>query len=162
MFSLTESVTITASPGVIWTHLLDLERWWTASNPDHIRLEIASPDKRVETGTRVEFEERIAGVRRKATGRIVWVHVDSAARWEGTAAYRWMGMNIPMEEGVEWHIAGMGELAIVSARVWMYFPKGLFGRAVKWYAMKVLKIERASREHTRLELKYLKGMIEGN
>lgn len=162
MFSLTESVTITASSGVIWTHLLDLERWWTASNPDHIRLEIASPDKRVATGTPIEFEEKIAGVRGVAKGRIVWLHEGSGARWEGTATYYWMGMKIRVEEGVEWHIAGMGELAIVSARGWVYFPKGLFGRVVKWYAMKVLKLERADREHTRLELKYLKGMIEGN
>lgn len=162
MFSFTESVTITASPSVIWGHLLDLERWWAASNPEHIRLEIGSPNKSVATGTRIDFEERIAGVRGVATGRIVWLHEGSAARWEGTATYYWMGIKIPMEEGVEWHIAGMGELAIVSARVWMYFPKGLFGKVVKWYAMKVLKLERADREHTRLELKYLKGMIEGN
>lgn len=161
MFSFTESVTITASPGVIWANLVDLERWWAASSADHIRLEILSEDKSLATGTPVNFEERVAGIRAEAKGRIVWLHAGSAARWEGTALYHWMGLKIPIDEGVEWHIAGLGEMAIVSASVWAYFPKGLWGGMVRWYAMTVLKIERRDREHTRRELEYLKGMVEG-
>lgn len=162
MISITESVTITASPSVIWTQLVDLERWWTASNPDHIRLEIQSPDKSVGEDTQVEFEERVGGVRIVATGRIVSLHENSEATWEGTATYRCLGFRVRVERGIKWRIASMSDLAIVSASVWSVFPVGLVGRFMGWYAKKSLKMAEREREHARDELEYLKGLVEAD
>lgn len=160
MFSYTESVTIAASPGVIWSQFVDLERWWSGSHPDHIRMEILSADKRVAMGAQVDFEERIGGTRAEATGRIVSMNEGVGARWEGTTTYHCLGFRVESETGMEWHIAGMGELAIVSARVWAYFPSGLKGGLLEWYGKRFLKLEEIHEEHTRQELEYLKGLIE--
>lgn len=139
---------------------MDLERWWPASNSDHVRLEIMSPDKSIAEGTQIDFEERIAGVKAVASGRIVSLHKDSEATWEGTAVYHYKGFKVPIHEGVKWRIAPMSDLAIVSASVWAAFPRSLTGRLLKWHAMKHMNIVELDREHTRLELNYLKDLIE--
>lgn len=163
MLSFTESVTIAASPGVIWTHLVDFERWWVASNPEHIRLEILSPDKSVVEGTQIDFEERVAGVRAVAKGRIVSLHPRVEATWEGRAVYHYLGIRIPIHEGVKWRLAGMGrDLTIISASVWAEFPGGPIGGLLEWHAKKHLDILERDREHMRQELNYLKDVVEEN
>ncbi len=160
MFSYTESVTIAASPGSIWTQFVDLERWWSASSADHVRVEILSANKRVALGARMDLEEHIGAIRSEAKTRVVSMNEGVGARWEGTAVYHYLGFRIPVEEGVEWHIAGMGELAIVSVRVWVYFPSGLAGRMVEWFATRFLKVEAIREGHSRQELESLKRLIE--
>lgn len=163
MLSFTESVTIGARPKVIWGYLVDLEHWWVASNPEHIWLEIQSADKSVAQGTEIHFEERVAGVRATAEGRIVSLHPEVEATWEGEAVYRYLGFRIPIQEGVKWRLAGMsGDLTIVSVSVWAEFPKGLFGGLMEWHAKKHLDVEERDREHTRRELNYLKEVVEGD
>lgn len=162
MFSFTESVTITASPGVIWTHLVDLPRWWIASNPDHIRLEILPSGASVAKGVQVDFEEHIAGIRVAATGHITSFHDNTEMTWEGSAMYHYRGVSVPAQTGMKWRIAAMSGLAIVSAGSWVEFPPTTKGRLMAWHAGKHLHFLEAARKHTRRELHYLKEMAEGN
>lgn len=163
MLSFTESVTMGACPDAIWTHLVDLERWWVASNPEHILLEIQAADKSVVEGTEIHFEERVGGVRAVARGRIVSMHPGVEATWEGEAVYHYLGLRIPVNEGVKWRLAAMSrDLTIVSASVWAEFPRGLPGGLLEWHAKRHLKIEERDREHTRRELHYLKDLVERN
>lgn len=160
MLSFTESVTITASPGVIWTHLVDLERWWTASNPDHVRLEILSPDKSIAVGTRIDFEERIAGLRIVAGGQIISRQTNCEMTWEGTAACHSAGFTVQAQEGMKWRIAELSGLALVSASLWIEFAGSTKGRLMEWHARKHLRILDAGREHMRRELNRLKELAE--
>lgn len=162
MLSFTELVTISARPDAVWSRLVELERWWVASNPEHVWLEILSPDKKVVEGTEIRFEERVAGVRAVAEGRVVSLREGVEATWQGRAVYRYLGMKIPIMEVVQWRVASMSaDLTILSASVSAEFPRGVLGRVLEWYAKTLTDLEQRDREHTRRELRYLKELVEG-
>jgi hypothetical protein len=39
-FEFTESIRIEAPPAAVGEHIADVERWWLASNPEHIRIDV--------------------------------------------------------------------------------------------------------------------------
>lgn len=161
MFELTESIHIEASPDKVWSLLSNVERWWPQSNPEHIRIEVRSPDKSIAQGTQIMFEERVAGIKARAEGVVTRLVQEREATWEGTAQYRYLWIDFKIREGVSWQIAADGEACILSARVWAIFPLSLLGRVLEWYARNFLDIVSQDRSHARRELEYLKGAIEG-
>ena len=59
MFQFTESIGVAAHPDEIWATHIDIEKWWTPSNPEHISIEVRSAGKPIGEGTEIVFEERI-------------------------------------------------------------------------------------------------------
>lgn len=161
MFEFTESVEIRANPKEVWQHLSALERWWLPSNPEHISLEVRSTDGTIRPGTKIAFQERIAGIKGSAVGTVTRWNPEKEAACEGTAIYGHMGLHFPVREGVSWQVEDVHpETSVLSARVWAQFPSSLFGRVVEWYSRKVLNVVDRDRQHARRELTYLKQWIE--
>lgn len=160
MFEFVESIQIKAPSTEVWRLLSDVERWWLPSNPEHIRLEVHPPKGPIALGTKLIFEERVAGIPGRAQGRITeWVE-GSQVTWEGYATYRYLGIPIQVQEGVTWRLEPRDGLSQLSARVWAVFPSNLFGRIAEWYVTVVLNAVDRDREHARRELDYLKRAIE--
>lgn len=160
MFSFTESVTITASPSVIWTHLIDLKCWWGASNLTNHCLEIDSPDKSIAMGTGIRFERQICGIRIEAEGKIVSLQKRTEMTWEGIGRYQYRGICVSLSEGMKWRIAPMNGVALVSVSAWAEFPLSVKGRLLKWYSVKHLHIVEAARSQARTDLNFLKQHAE--
>lgn len=161
MISFTESVTVAASSGLIWTRLMDFGSWWPVAHPDHLRVELHSGGKSVVEGTQIDFEERLAGMRSVATGQIVSLHPGVEATWEGRAVYRHLGLRIPLQTGVKWRLAAMGsDMTILSASMWSGFSGNAIGHLLEWYARQHLKMVERSRAHMRRELDSLKDGLE--
>ncbi len=161
MFELTESVSIQASPAAVWTVLADVERWWPPSNPEHVRIDVHAADKRIEVGTPVSFEERVAGIAGRAQGTITRCLPGIEVTWEGTARYRYAAVRFRVQEGVSWRIADAGGGSTLSAHVWAQFPPGFLGWLLEWTAKRLLRVVERDREHARTELAYLKETVEG-
>lgn len=161
MFEFTESIRIEASPADIWNVLQDVEQWWPPSNPEHIKIEVRSPDKSIDVGTEIGFEERVAGIKGRAEGKIIRLIPETEVTWEGVAEYRYVGLPFQIREGVSWQIDRDGEASELSAQVWAEFPSTIFGRLLEGYAKSVLNVVDRDREHARQELEYLKRAIEG-
>ena len=160
MFQFTESISIAAQSDEIWNIFEDIEKWWPPANSEHANIEVNTFAKPVDAGTEVNFEERIAGIKGKASGSISrWVYAREA-RWEGEAFYRYCGISFRIQESVTWLIERRGKTSLLSAHVAAEFPPTLFGRFIEWYAIKVLGITDRDREHARRELEYLKTRIE--
>ena len=162
MFEFTESVRVDAPPGKVWKLLADVERWWPPSNPEHIRIDVLGRSKVIEVGTNINFEERVAGVKGKASGTITRFIPEAEATWEGVAEYRYFGLRFQVHEGVSWYVDKDGEASRLSARVWAKFSSGMFGRLLEWYAKTLLNVIARDREHARCELVYLRNTIENN
>jgi hypothetical protein len=160
VFEFTETVSIRATPESVWSRLADVESWWLKSNPEHISLEIGSPDKRVAAGTEIAFEERVAGITARASGTVISLRPGVAATWEGMANYRFCGFRLAIQEGVTWSIEPDMDISILSAHVWARFPAGAFGQVLEWYSVHILHIIEHDRKHARCELEYLKRVIE--
>ena len=160
MFEFTETVSIRATAESVWSRLSDVESWWRKSNPEHISLEIGSPDKRVAAGTEIAFEELVAGITARASGTVTSLIPDVAATWEGMANYRYCGFRLAIQEGVTWSIEPDMDSSILSAHVWARFPAGAFGRVLEWNSVHILHIIEHDRKHARCELEYLKRVIE--
>lgn len=160
MFEFTEAVSIRATAENVWSRLSDLGSWWLESNPEHISLEIGSPDKRVAVGTEIAFKERVAGIKASASGTVISLMPGVAATWEGAAKYRHLGFDLTIHEGVTWRIEPNMSNSTLSAHVWARFPAGAFGRFVEWYSTCILHVIDLDRRHARRELEYLKHLIE--
>ena len=132
-----------------------------ASNPEHIALEIRSPEKRIAAGTEIAFEERVAGIRGSAAGTVTNLTPGVAATWEGVAEYRCAGFRMSIEEGVTWSVEPTATGSKLSAHVWARFPSGWLGPLLEWYSTAILRIVHRDREHARCELEYLKRLFEG-
>jgi hypothetical protein len=162
MFEFTEAIVIATPAAAVWAQLADVEQWWPPSNPAHIGIDVCADEGGIGVGTPVVFEEHVAGIPGRAEGTITrWVP-GTEARWEGTARYRYWGIHFDVREGVSWRIEAQGDEAKLSAHVWAVFPSTLFGRLLEWYATRVLDVVAHDREHARVELRYLQGLIEGS
>jgi hypothetical protein len=161
VFEFTESVDVDAGVDRVWAVMTDLEGWWPESNPEHISLERLD-DRGIAEGARMRVRERIAGVRCEAIGEITEVLPGRSVTWEASQAhYRLLGVSVCVGEGVEWRIEpGEGEPTRISARVWATFPEGWSGRALAWVFRRLLDGIEKDREHTRIELRHLKRLIE--
>lgn len=160
MFEFTEEVSIRATPESLWSRLSDLESWWLKSNPEHIALDIRSPDKQIAVGTEIAFEERVAGITAWAFGTVTSFIPGVAATWEGVANYRHCGFRLAIQEGVTWRIEPNTDNSTLSAHVWARFPPGAFGRFLEGYSTRILHVIEHDRKHARCELEYLKQLIE--
>lgn len=160
MFAFTETTLIDASPATVWETLQQLERWWPDSNPEHESLERLD-DRGIEIGARLRIRERIAGIPGEAIGTITELVPRTSVTWESpNARYRLLGIPLTIGEGVTWHIeeAGDGTTAL-SAHVWAMFP-GRLGPVLQWVFTHWFHGIERDRQHTRLELTYLKAAIE--
>lgn len=162
MFQFTESIAIASPPDEVWRTIVDIEKWWPPSNPEHISIDVRSVGKPIDVGTAIHFEERVAGIKGKASGLITKWIPEREARWEGVAVYRYYGIPIRIREGVSWSIESYGSGSRLSARVWAQFPSNAFGRLAEWYTVSLLNVIERDREHARCELDYLKAVIEGD
>lgn len=160
MFQFTESIAISSRPDEVWETLVDIEKWWPPSNPEHIGIDLRSAGNPIDVGTEIHFEERVAGIKGKAVGLITKWIPEQEATWEGVAVYRYYGIPIRIREGVSWSIESRGSGSKLSASVWAHFPSNVFGRLAEWYTVKLLNVIDRDREHARCELEYLKAVIE--
>lgn len=160
MFEFTEAVFFRATAESVWSRLSDLESWWLESNPEHISLEIGSPDKRVAVGTEIAFKERVAGINASASGTVTSLIPGVAATWEGVANFRYCGFDLAIQEGVTWSIEANMDSSTLSAHVWARFPAGALGRFFECYSVRILHVIERDRQHARCELEYLKHLIE--
>jgi Polyketide cyclase / dehydrase and lipid transport len=131
LFEFTETVSIRATAESVWSRLSDVESWWLKSNPEHISLEIGSPDKRVAAGTEIAFEERVAGITARASGTVTSLLQSVAATWEVAAHYRYCGFRLAIQGCVTWSIEPDMGSSILSAHVWARFPAGDFVRCLE-------------------------------
>lgn len=161
MFEFTESIAVQASPTAVWELMRDVERWWLASNPEHDSLVRLDGGGDLGVGARLRIRERIGGIPGEAVGEITRFDPPSAVTWEAPEArYRWLGLSVPVGEGVTWTIEpGADGSTIIGARVWATFPPGLGGRLLEW-GFRLLGGIQKDRQHTRTELDYLKRIIE--
>ena len=161
MFEFTEEIVIHAPASVVWEVMIDLENWWVASNPEHESLERLD-DRGIEVGARFRIREKIAGIPGEYVGQLTRVVPQSEVTMEAPSArYRLLGLNFTVGEGVTWRIESADpDTTTVSARVWATFPYGLIGRAVEWVFTGPLNGIAKDREHARVELRYLKKLIE--
>jgi hypothetical protein len=160
MFAFTEAIDIEASPEDVWLYIADVEGWWLASNPEHIRIEVAGPSSAIGPGTQITFEERVAGIKGQAKGTITHWVPGTLIEWEGEALYHNLGFPLRIREGVSWRVDSLGRETQLSADVWAVFPSGRAGRIFEWYAKNLLNVVDKDREHARRELEYLKSAIE--
>lgn len=161
MFEFTEWVTIHAPPSTVWEAMCDLDNWWVASNPEHQSL-VRLDDRGIREGARLHIREKIAGVPGEYIGELTRVVPGSEVTMEAPAArYRLSGVPFTVSEGVTWRIdPTSADASRVSARVWASFPSGPVGRATEWLFTKALRGIAKDREHARIELRYLKRVIE--
>lgn len=171
MLEFTESVSIKASPARVWDALLDIERWWPPSNPDHESIErlntageITGSGGRVDidVGTQFRIREKIAGVPGEGIGVVTRVDPGTAVTWEADCIrYRLYGATFTLREGVTWRVdPDEPEASLLSARVWAHFPGGLGGRILWLIFSRVLGGVEKDRHHARMELEYLKEALE--
>jgi hypothetical protein len=161
MFKFTESVRIEASLDRTWAYLVDVENWWTPSNPEHETLEILGQDKTLGVGTRIRIREKIAGIPGEAIGEVTEYATRERVTWKAdTARYRLWGIPLEVSEGVSWHLRPLETGIELSATVWAIFPAGLKGRCIEWLFKGPIQGEAKDRLHARRELEYIKQELE--
>lgn len=161
MFDFTESVLVEAPRPRVWQTLSDIDRWWAASNREHMSLEHLDSLPPTQVGARLRVREKIGGIPGVATGAITAVDPGTAVTWQADARYRWLGIPVRVNEGVTWRAESVGETSTrVSARVWATFPRHPVGRMFGFAFTHLLHGVERDREHTRTELRYLKDVIE--
>lgn len=171
MLDFTETIPIRAPPARVWVALLDIERWWPPSNPEHKSIErLDDADQVIEVGqpveigvgTRFRIREKIAGVPGEGVGVVTGVVSGRAITWEADAMhYRLYGVRFTIAEGVTWSVdPHESEASLLSARVWARFPDGLVGRILWLVFSRLLNGVERDRHHARVELEYLKKTIE--
>jgi hypothetical protein len=158
MFEFTECIDIGRSPGDVWPAIADVESWWLPSNPEHIRIEVG--ERPLRQGSEVCFEEKVAGIRGYAQGRITRVVPGENITWEGRARYRYWGLRFQIAEGVAWTVEASSAGTRLCATVWAVFPATWFGRFLEMYTKYVVNVVDKDRAHARQELQWLKQHLE--
>jgi hypothetical protein len=162
MWEFTATVDIDCTADEAWAYLTDVEQWWVASNPDHVRLEVRSDGDGLAEGTRIFIEEYVAGIRGRGEGTITRVVDGERVCWEAAAfRYRLLGLSLVVREGVEWKLASLATGGIVlSAHVWARFPRSPWGRLAELVAKRLMNGLQKDYEHALTELHYIKGQLE--
>ncbi|WP_396926364.1 SRPBCC family protein [Mycolicibacterium sp.] len=161
MFEFTEAVDVAASAAQTWDALKDIDGWWIDSNPEHQVLEHLDDRAVTEVGATLRIREKIGGIPGEAVGTITAVEPGRAVSWEADARYQWIGISIPVREGVTWQVEPRGtDGCTLSATVWAQFPGTGLGRAASFAFRRLLGGIEKDRIHARVELLYLKKAIE--
>ena len=160
MFEVNPSILIEAPIEKIWAYMLDIENWWLRSNPEHIYLELLSGDKQLQLGSKITIKEKVGGIPCTAVGCISKFEKYKQVTWEAEAVYKYMGMTVQVQEGVDWLFKPIKDKYQLEAHVWAVFPKGFKGKMLEWYAKTFLKIVEKDYEHAMIELEYIKIEIE--
>jgi len=131
MFEFTESAKIETSQERAWRYLLDVERWWVPSNPEHESIELLDGKAKLEVGTRIRLKEKVAGIPGEAVGKITELDEPNHLTWKAElACYRLWGISLRVTEGVRWSLVPLERGVKLSATVWAIFPRTLKGRFV--------------------------------
>lgn len=161
MFEFTEAIHIAAPAERTWDVLKDIDGWWMASNPEHQALEHLDARAVTDVGAALRIREKIGGIPGEAVGTITAVEPGKAVSWEADARYRWIGVSIPVREGVTWRVEPRGtDACTLSATVWAQFPRTSLGRVAFFAFSRLLNGIEKDRNHARAELVYLKKAIE--
>ena len=162
MFEFTETIDIGASADAVWETIVEVERWWPPSNPEHDSLERLDEGD-LKVGTRFRIREKVAGIPGEAIGIITNVEPGTSVTWRADQAqYRLLGISFTIGEGVTWRVEPDGlDACRLSAHVWATFPDGVIGRFLSFVFTQLLDGIAKDRQHTRTELEYLKKSIEG-
>lgn len=161
MWEFTADTEIDCDRESLWTVLSDVEDWWPKSNPDHVELEVLSEDKPMEEGTAIRIEEYVAGFRGRGEGHVVRYEPPERVVWESPAlTYRFLGLSVTVEEGVEWRLARLERGVVLGAHVWAVFPDTLWGRLAEFVAKRLMNGLQKDCEHAMEELRYLRGRLE--
>lgn len=160
MFDIEATTTIDSSPERVWNYLVDIQRWWLPSNPDHESLEILAPNGQVMLGTTLRIRERIAGILGEATGVITEFVPGQCATWQAKASYRLLWKQVAIEEGVTWSVRPSDGGTELSAHVWARFPNSFMGRLSEWLFLHVLNGTDKDRQHAEAELRYIRTELE--
>ena len=162
MFNFTETIRIDVPAQTVWAALLDIERWWPPSNPEHDVIERLDDAGEVAVGTRFRIREKVAGVPGEAIGVVTRVEPGIEVTWEADhARYRLLGATFTVGEGVTWRVDPDGtDGSLLSAHVWARFPDGVVGRILELVFRRLLNGIEKDRRHARIELEYLKETIE--
>lgn len=161
MWEFTADVEIDCDRDDLWDLFLDVEDWWPKSNPDHVDLTVLDESDRIGPGTRLEIREYVAGLYGEGTGRITKLEEKQRAVWESDEfTYRFYGIPLPVDEGVEWRISELQEGVVLSAHVWAKFPANIFGSVAEFVAKRLMNGLQKDYDHAMTELQYLKQRIE--
>lgn len=161
MLQFTESVKIETTPDRAWAYLVNVEKWWPPSNPEHESLEILDRDKALGKGTRIRIRERIAGIPCEAIGEVTEYVERERVTWQAEVArYRLWGITLEVTEGVRWSLGPLEKGVTLSACIWASFPGGPKGRCLEWMFKGPLRGEAKDRSHARRELEYIKQELE--
>ncbi|MFB6189927.1 MAG: SRPBCC family protein [Halapricum sp.] len=161
MFEIEPTISIDASPEIVWEYLIEIEEWWVPSNPEHESLEILSDERALQEGTRIRVKERIAGLPGVAEGEITEYVPRERITWEApNTSYRYYGLTIHVDEGVSWRLAPTDAGTNLTAAVWATFPETLLGTVVEWIFKNVLDGVEQDYRHAVMELKYIKEGVE--
>jgi hypothetical protein len=160
VFEFTETIRIEAPAASVWEYVADVERWWLASNPEHICINVPGPKSAIGPGTEITFVEGVAGIKGEAKGTITQWVPGTVIEWEGEALYHDRGFLLRIREGVSWRVDSLEEETQLCAHVWAVFSSGLTGRIFEWHTRNLLNVVDKDREHARRELVYLKSAIE--
>ncbi len=160
MFEFTESIQVNASLSRSWRYLVDVERWWPASNPEHDNIEILGEDRALSVGTQIRIHEKVAGIPGEAVGEVTDYVEEDHLTWEAVAKYRLWGVPMKVSEGVRWSLRPQDDGVELSATVWAKFPRGLRGKSFEWLFKGPLNGVAKDRQHARRELEFIKGELE--
>lgn len=161
MFEFTETIDIQTPAANVWDTIVEVERWWPPSNPEHESLERLDEGD-LKVGTRFRIREKVAGIPGEAIGIVTDLEPGTRVTWRADQArYRLLGISITLGEGVTWRVERDGPDACrLSAHVWATFPHGVTGRVLSFVFTQMLDGIAKDRQHTRTELEYLKKLIE--
>lgn len=174
MLDFTEFIRVEAPPARVWAALLDIERWWPQSNPEHESIDrihgaehVADLGDRGEigVGSRFLIREKIAGIAGVGVGVVTRMEPGRAVTWEADhMRYRLYSVTFTVGEGVTWRADPSDEpgTSLLSARVWARFPDGLIGRVAWLVFSRLLGGVEKDRHHARVELEYLKDAIKSS
>ena len=156
------SITIQASPEVIWEYAHKPENW-TASNPsEHYGLHYDSPDNLPHQGVEFVQKESVAGMRAELHGRFHYMDEPKVAFWSGTATYPLLGglINVRIPEGGVLRLEAVDDGTHFSHHVYMDFPDTWWGRLVLWFFENRLNGPQALHDHAQGELIFFKEKLE--
>lgn len=161
MWEFTADVEIDCERGDLWELLVDVEDWWPKSNPNHVDSTILDESDRIGPGTRLEITEHVAGLYGEGVGTITQFQEQRRVVWECDAfTYRFHGIPLQVEEGVQWRISDLDEGVVLSAHVWATFPAGPLGSVAEFVAKRLMNGLQKDYNHAMTELRYLKQRME--